>query len=93
MPAVSGQTGEGRVLVGNGGRISLDRLSEDVKQATEVLSKAVNQVWYLYDVVFCDLEELHITSAGKEPAEPVDFPQCDSLYNSRCHSELNNKTP
>lgn len=47
--------------------------SEEVKRVLKMLSKAMNSVWYLYDINLCDLEELHEAVAEEDLAVLVDL--------------------
>lgn len=51
-------------------------LSEEAKQAKQVLSKAVNSVCYIYVTDFRDLEELHKIVTGEELAKLMGFLLC-----------------
>lgn len=63
-------------------------LSKEIKVITEVLSRAMDSVYYIYHADFDNFEKYHKDGAGEELAESVDFLLCDPLYNTRCQSEL-----
>lgn len=50
----------------------------------------MNSVLYTYNVNFGDVEEPHKADAGEELAESVDFLRCNSPYNVRRQSMLEN---
>lgn len=52
-------------------------MSEEVKQAMEMLRETMNLVHYIYGADFRDFAELHKTGAKEELAESVDLRLCD----------------
>lgn len=62
-------------------------LSEKAKAAMEVLSDAVNSVFYIYHTVSGDFEKLHEADAGEELTVSVDFLLCDPPYHVRGQSK------
>lgn len=62
--------------------------SEETKCSIDVLSEAMKSVFYMFQVDFLDLEELHETGNEGKPSESVDFQLCDNPYNVTCQGEL-----
>lgn len=56
-------------------------LSKEVKQVMELLSEAINYVFYIYSADFRDLEELHEAETREEIAMSVDFLLHEPFYN------------
>lgn len=54
----------------------------------EVLSEAINSVYYIYDADIQDLEKLHEVGAGEELAELVDVLLCKPPYNVSRQTKL-----
>lgn len=54
----------------------------------EVLSNAMNSIYYMYDSDFRSIEEVHKADAREDLVVSLHFLLCDPLYNSRRQSEL-----
>lgn len=67
-------------------------LSEDAKQAMEVLDEPMNSVYYMYDADFCDIAELHEAGGEEELVDSVYFLPCDPAYNLSRQNEWENTT-